>query len=138
MGHIPYGYRIENGKAVIDEVAAIQVRSLYKNYLSGLSLANSAKKAGLKLLHSSAKRMLLNRRYMGGGFYPQIVDKEIFAAVEIELNRRTEKTNRNNCHKVKKIKVPPTVFRFGEITENYDNPIEQAEYLYSLIESEVI
>ena len=33
MGHTPYGYRIENGKAVIDDAAAAQVRKLYKNYL---------------------------------------------------------------------------------------------------------
>lgn len=37
MGHTPFGYRIEHGKAVIDEAAAAQVRDLYKNYLSGLS-----------------------------------------------------------------------------------------------------
>lgn len=42
MGHTPYGYRIENGKAVIDEAAATQVRELYKNYLCGLSLTNAA------------------------------------------------------------------------------------------------
>lgn len=36
MGHTPFGYRIENGKAVIDEAAAAHVRDLYKNYLSGL------------------------------------------------------------------------------------------------------
>ena len=46
MGHTPYGYRIEEGKAVIDEAAAAQVRELYKNYLSGLSLTNAAKEAG--------------------------------------------------------------------------------------------
>lgn len=32
MGHTPFGYRIENGKAVIDEATAAQVRDLYKNY----------------------------------------------------------------------------------------------------------
>ena len=32
---------------------------------------------------------------------------------------------------------PPTAFRLGDITENYENPVRQAEYLYSLIESEV-
>ena len=45
MGHTPFGYRIENGKAVIDEAAASQVRNLYKNYLSGLSLTNAANDA---------------------------------------------------------------------------------------------
>ena len=124
MGHTPYGYRIENGKAVIDEAAATQVRELYKNYLSGLSLTNAAKEAGLDLLHSGAKRM--------------IMDKESFDAVEAELSKRSTKLGRNDRYNSPKAKRPPTAFRLGDITENYDNPIRQAEYLYSLIESEVI
>ena len=36
--HIPYGYRIENGVAVIDEGQAEQVRTLFSGYLSGLAL----------------------------------------------------------------------------------------------------
>ena len=50
---------------MIDEAAAAQVRDLYKNYLSGLSLTNAAKEAGLDLLHAGAKRMMLNRHYLG-------------------------------------------------------------------------
>lgn len=73
MGHTPFGYRIENGKAVIDEAAAAQVRDLHKNYLSGLSLTNAAKEAGLDLLHAGAKRMMLNRHYLGDDFYPAII-----------------------------------------------------------------
>lgn len=38
MGHTPFGYRIENGIAIIDEPAATKLRQLYKNYLSGMSL----------------------------------------------------------------------------------------------------
>lgn len=41
--HIPYGYRIENGKAVVDETAAGQVRQLFENYLSGDSLKKRPK-----------------------------------------------------------------------------------------------
>ena len=37
MGHTPFGYRIENGVAVIDEDAAGKLRTLYANYLSGCS-----------------------------------------------------------------------------------------------------
>ena len=84
MGHTPYGYRIEEGKAVIDEAAAAQVRELYKNYLSGLSLTNAAKEAGLELLHSGSKRMMRNKHYLGDDFYPAIIDKESFDAVEAE------------------------------------------------------
>ena len=38
MGHTPYGYKIENGKAVIDETAAEKLRKLFDNYLNGMSL----------------------------------------------------------------------------------------------------
>ena len=31
MGHTPFGYRIENGIAIIDEPAAAKLRLLYKN-----------------------------------------------------------------------------------------------------------
>ena len=138
MGNTPYGYRIVNGKAVIDEAAANQVRELYSNYLSGLSLINSAKEAGLNLLHSSAKNMMRNRHYLGDNFYPAIIDKDTFNSVEAELRRRATKLGRNNLYKAPEVKKPPTVFRLNEIKENYDNPFRQAEYIYSLIESEVI
>lgn len=137
MGHTPYGYRIVDGKAVINETAATQVRELYKNYLSGLSLTNAAKDAGLDLLHSGAKRMMRNMHYLGDDFYPTIIDKESFDAVEVELNKRSTKLGRNDRYNAPKAKRPSTAFRLGDITENYENPIRQAEYLYSLIESEV-
>ena len=38
MGHTPFGYRIENGVAAIDEDAAGKLRMLYANYLDGMSL----------------------------------------------------------------------------------------------------
>lgn len=138
MGHTPYGYRIEDGKAVIDESAAAQVQALYKNYLSGLSLTNAAKEAGLDLLHSGAKRMMRNNHYLGDDFYPTIIDKESFDAVELEINRRSAKLGRDDRYKEPPVKRPPTAFRLGDITEIFDNPIRQAEYLYSMIESEVI
>lgn len=137
MGHTPFGYRIENGKAVIDEAAATQIRNLYKNYLGGLSLTNAAKEAGLNLLHSSAKRMMLNRHYLGDDFYPAIIDQASFDAVNVELNKRSTQLGRNDRYIAPIAKRPPTAFRLGDITENYENPIRQAEYLYSLIESEV-
>ena len=136
MGHTPFGYRIENGTAVIDEAAATQIRDLSKNYLSGLSLTNAAKEAGLTLLHSGAKRMMQNRHYLGDDFYPAIIDQASFDAVCAELNKRSTQLGRNDRYIAPIVKRPPTAFRLGDITENYENPIRQAEYLYSLIESE--
>ena len=42
MGHTPYGYRIENGIAVIDNDAVDRLRNLYKNYLAGMGLMSAA------------------------------------------------------------------------------------------------
>jgi hypothetical protein len=84
MGHTPLGYRIEEGKAVIDEEAAAKVRQLYKNYLGGLSLTNAAKEAGINVLHAGAKRIMQNTHYLGDDFYPAIIDKEWSAIIKVE------------------------------------------------------
>ena len=42
MGHTPYGYKIVNGRAVIDEIEGAAVRKLYEGYLSGLGLQVAA------------------------------------------------------------------------------------------------
>ena len=47
MGHIPFGYKVENGKAVIDETSAAKLKMLYTNYLSGMALVKAAKEAGM-------------------------------------------------------------------------------------------
>lgn len=137
MSHIPYGYRIENGKAIIDEKAAGRVRTLFNAYLSGDSMNTAAGKAGIKSFHAGIGRMLTNARYLGDGFYPAIIDSDTFAAAEAERARRTEKLGR-----IQKPKEPekagfPTSFRMNEGTEQFDDPFEQAEYAYSLIETEV-
>lgn len=138
MGHTPLGYRIENGIAVIDEEAAAKVRQLYKNYLGGLSLTNAAKEAGIKALHAGAKRIMQNEHYLGDDFYPSIIDKETFHAAGVEIRRRSAKLGRDDRYKAPEAKEAPILFRFKDIKEYYDNPVKQAEYLYSLIESEVI
>lgn len=138
MGHTPFGYRIKNGMAVIDEDAAAQIRQLYTNYLGGLSLINAAKEAGINISHASTKRILRNKHYLGDDFYPAIIDEETFQAADDELKRRSTKLGRDDKFKKTPAKNAPILFRFKDITEYFDNPIKQAEYLYSLIESEVI
>lgn len=137
MSHIPYGYRIENGKAIIDEKAAEQVRTLFVAYLSGDSMHTAAGKAGIKSFHAGIGRMLTNARYLGDEFYPAIIDAEIFAAAEAERARRAEKLGRIQKPKEPEKAVFPTSFRMNEGTEKFDDPFEQAEYAYSLIETEV-
>ena len=138
MGHTPFGYKIVNGKAVIDEVATGQLRKLYENYLSGLSLETAAKEAGIKTYHGTVKKLLSNRHYLGDAFYPAIIDEDTFTKVALEGDRRSEKLGRNNRVQAPKVKKAPTRFTFIEsIAIQGVTPAEQAEYLYSLIESEV-
>lgn len=92
MSHTPFGYRIENGKAVIDKEAAEQIKTLFQSYLSGDSLATAAKKAGIKAFHSGIGRMLRNTRYLGDEFYPSIIDKDTFNTAEAEPNYAGGKT----------------------------------------------
>ena len=136
MSHIPYGYRIENGKAVIDEKAAEQVRTLFDAYLSGDSMKAAAGKAGIKSFHAGIGRMLTNAHYLGDGFYPAIIDADTFAAAEAERAQRVKKLNRIQKPKEPEKAVFPTSFCMREGTEKFDDPFEQAEYAYNLIEPE--
>lgn len=137
MGHTPYGYRIINGKAVINEQAAEQIKVLFQSYLTGDSLATAANKADIKAFHAGISRMLQNKRYLGDEYYPGLIDSDTFTAAEAERIRRAEKLGRVREPKVKKEVIYPTAFRISEDTEQFEDPFQQAEYAYSLIETEV-
>ena len=137
MSHIPYGYKIENGIVVIDEDKAQNIQRLYQGYLSGLALGVAAKQAGIDTYHGTAGQMLRNIHYLGDGFYPSIIDRITFDAVEAERQKRAGQLGRIREEKQKPPTSFTTNFRIGKIAEKYENPFKQAEYVYSLIESEV-
>lgn len=137
MAHTPYGYRIVDGKAVIDEEQAANVQAIFMDYLSGTALTVAAAKVGLKMYHGSVGRLLRNRHYLGDEFYPAIIDQDTFDAVE---EKRMEKAR--GLGRVRELEEPPkpecpTLFHMPKVTQKYDDPFKQAEYAYSLIESEV-
>ena len=70
-----YGYRIESGKAVIDENEACILNTMFHNYLNGMSLTEAAETAGLHNCHSQIKKMLQREIYLGDQYYPPIIDK---------------------------------------------------------------
>lgn len=139
MGHTPYGYRIENGIALLDEEKADNVRKLYQGYLQGLSLSVAAKEAGIDTYHGTVGKMLRNKRYLGDGYYPAIIKSDVFEQAEIERIKRAVALGR--VWDEKEIIEKPTApmsFTSGIVEQQYNNPLKQAEYAYSLIESEVI
>ena len=135
--HIPYGYRIEDGKAVVDEIQAEQVRTFFKEYISGKALKVAAETVGLKIFHGSAGRMLRNTHYLGDDYYRAIIDQELFDKAEEERQSRANQLGRVRELKVKEMPSAPLHFTMGKQIQQFENPFRQAEYVYSLIESEV-
>lgn len=88
------------------------------------------------MFHGGVSRMLKNPHYLGDDYYPAIIDRETFDKVEAERLRRAESWagygNRKDRRKLR--------FRFhsapAQAERKYDDPFLQAEYAYSLIESE--
>jgi len=137
-GHLPYGYKIENGIAVVCEEEAAQLRKMYEGYLGGLSLMEAAAQVGQSRTHASVKRMLQNPHYLGDDFYPALIDKETFDAFETERIRREKALGRDDRQKKAPDTLPaPTTFRMRKKARVFNDPYRQAEYVYSLIESEV-
>ena len=135
---MPYGYKIENGVAAVCEEQAEQLRKIYEGYLSGLSLIGAAKEAGLTMKHTSVKHLMRNAHYLGDDFYPAIIDRKTFDAFEIERQRREAALGRNKIEKKTVEALPaPTSFYLGQAAQAFSDPYRQAEFLYSLIESEV-
>ena len=126
-----YGYKVENGKVCIVEEEARVLRVLFDNYLSGMSLHSAAENAGLHLPHGSVKKLLTRRIYIGDAYYPAIIDREIFTRVNSEVLHRAAKHNQG-----KRLKDPPIFkdFSMKAPKEQFPDPKQQAEYLYSLIE----
>lgn len=137
MSHTPFGYQIENGKAVIDIEAAEQIKTLFHSYLSGDSLATAAKKASIKSFHAGIGRILRNTCYLGDDYYPAIIDQETFIATEVERIKRAEKLGRIRKQKEEVMINFPTDFYMNEAVQQFNDPFQQAEYSYSLIEMEV-
>ena len=95
MAHVPYGYRIEKGIAIIDEHQGAQIKELFQAYLEGVGLQTLAARTGIFRFHAALAKLLEDRRYLGDGYYPALVDEISFYKVQEERKRRVERLGRN-------------------------------------------
>lgn len=130
---VPFGYRLENGKPVIHEEEANKIRDIYNGYLSGLSFAAAADKTGLNLYHGTVRNMMRDKRYLGTGFLPAIIDEETFNAVEKERQRREKALGRTKVKRRISDAVICTEFTYTKPEKKYSDPYQQAEYAYRQI-----
>lgn len=132
-----YGYMMINGKVVINEEQAEKVRRFFEFYISGQSLKVASENAGLNIFHGSAGKMLRNKHYLGDDRYPAIITEKVFdKAEEIRMTRANALGRIKEPKQAQKLKVP-VQFYLKLATIKYSDPFEQAEYIYSLIESEM-
>lgn len=97
----------------------------------------AAENAGLDIFHGSAGRMLRNAHYLGDEYYPAIIEKELFdKAEEIRMARASSLGRVRELESDLKPKVN-TEFTMPSLGMKFADPYAQAEYAYSLIESEV-
>jgi len=83
-----YGYRIRNGKAFIESSEAANIVSFFTLYAEGAAIKDAARSAGIKMSTGACRNMLSNRVYLGTDFYPQLVDADLFNAVQKEKEKR--------------------------------------------------
>lgn len=126
-----YGYKIINGKAVIDEQEAGIIVNIFNGYISGLSMKAAAENAGVSMQHSAVKRILMQDIYIGTDYYPAIISRETFAKAN---GRRIHRANQHSHEKRYTAPLIHKVFDLAEAETHFDDPAEQAEYIYSLIE----
>lgn len=134
MTHIPYGYRVEESRGVIYKAEAEKVIGLYNRYLECDSITAAARDVGIDKTHSSIGRILKNKVYLGTGFYPQIIDEELF--YKVQETRRENMVRRNRIKEIKPVGnlQPIMKFKVSKVDLRFEDPYKQAEYAYGLIE----
>lgn len=121
----------------VHEFEANQLKQLIQSYLAGKSLANEAKESGINRSHGGISRILTDERYLGNEMFPGLISKEQFEQLKEERYKRAKKLGRLNRVKEEKSFTPCFEFSIGKIKKKNENPIKQAEYVYSLIKEEV-
>ena len=131
---IPYGYKIENGQAILDPEAASKVKDFFQFYLEGLPVSPACLAARVDRAPHSSWKILEDRRYLGDDFYPPLIDRDTFEAVQRERALR----NHNPPDQVHYEVLPgvvPTTFKMKHVAFLPQNAALIPQLLYDCIQS---
>lgn len=94
---------MQNGLIVICLKEADTVKQIFSQYLNGKNLTNIAERLTENQIEflpgeynwnkSRIKRMIEDKRYIGGDNYPAIIDKDTFQRANVEKNKRIKNIN---------------------------------------------
>ena len=84
-----YGYQIIDGMLQADEEQSRQVQEIFKAYNRGIPVSRLKDHIeGLEINRMKLSAMLSDRRYLGNEAFPQIIDQELFEAVQHRKKER--------------------------------------------------
>ncbi len=132
MAHIPYGYKIERGKAVIVPEEAERIKTFLNSYLSGLSIINAGAEAEIPVSKSALRKMLSNEVYLGTDYYPPIIDRNLFDEVQRDREARTHE-GQSRPSPVLPMRSLFTLAPPDQSDVGWMSAADAAAYLYSLI-----
>lgn len=137
---IPFGYRIVDGKAQINEAEARQLKKYFSLYLDGATMAEAAREAGIQCSPTTFRNLLRRKEYCGTDYYPAIISSDYQEGLESEWERRKGQTVRQPKGRIPKGVRVYTDFRMAkkgtELVGSAD-PVEQMNLLYQRIRPKV-
>lgn len=133
--HISIGYKLTDGKIVLDKEKAEVVKRIFEEYLKGLSthkIAQGLTAEGFlnannnpSWNHGSVGRMLENNKYLGDVIHPQIIDEKTFELVQKRRKSVATKLGRNpQLNSIKNKRIFSSKLKCGECGEIYLEYIE--------------
>ena len=132
-GGVPFGYRIENGKAVVNEEEAEKLREFFRCFLEGSSMAGAARDAGLSCHHTTLPLLMKRKAYTGTDFYPAIITTDFQQKLISEWEKRKGEGPRTpNVRAVRFVKIN-TEFDAPESEPPHTTPESYIMALYEQI-----
>lgn len=133
--HIPIGYKMIDGKIVLDNKKAEMVKKIFKDYLNGSSTHKIAQELTAKGFlnannkpswnHGSVGRILENIKYLGDIIHPQIIDEKTFELAQKRRKTIASKLGRNpQLNSKKNQSIFSSKLKCGECGEVYREYIE--------------
>lgn len=138
MAHVPYGYKIESGVAMLNEPEANKIKQLFTSYVEFKSIKKANDIAGIDKTHSVVGRLLKNEIYLGNDYFPQIIDKDLFEKVQNIRNSNPRSRARVDRLENNELQSRKFMFIINKSKPKYNDPYKQAEYAYSQIEEKEV
>ena len=132
-GRVPYGYEIVDGKAVINQAEASILKAYFELYLSGLSMAQAGRKAGLQCSSTTFRNRLKRKEYCGTDYYPPLVTPEYQSELAAEWEKRKGGNPGRPRKQARKGVRIHTGFRMGGAAVHSGDPAGYASLLYGRI-----